>query len=235
MKDLFMISHIKKIAMKNIFKITIVFLFISVSYTSRCQTMTAGTWRIKSSKVDWNGNSSYLYKVNKKGNLFDLSKISYRFFDNDTYNGISVDGTDFVGKWQRNLSQIIIDSVSSNIELTDSGFVISYDFKLLDSLGNLYPAKSILTFENYPDNFILSVSPNPFSNSITINMQNSKDFEASFGLYDILGRFVYREPNRKFYAKDYLIINTTALSRGVYLLTVYSKDVKNEPVTIVKY
>jgi hypothetical protein len=83
-----------------------------------------------------------------------------------------------------------------------------------------------------PDGIInnaVSISPNPFSNKLSINSSNS-ELLLTVDIIDVLGRIVYssNSPNNKFE------INTNSFPSGVYIITFYNNGLVLNKKKIVK-
>jgi len=211
---------------------------IIIPLFSRAQNLITGKWKIKSSYVILNTDTTYLFKVNQSKNMYELSKISYSFGQSDSYLGTSVDGTAINGIWHQQAGQIAIDSIVSSFQLINPyEFTISSPFNLSDTLGNTVSALSILHFYDSVGiaklKFNVSVSPNPFSKSIEVTIQSPNQFIASIELKSAIGQLVYIEPARTFDVYNKFTITTNDLPAGTYFFSLKS-DVIKENRKIVK-
>lgn len=220
--------------MRKILLVVTIFSSLFFSYLVKSQSFTKGVWKIKSSAVIYNGDTTFLFKRNDTTSSFDLSKISYSFKENYTYNGTSIDNSPISGKWSLQLGQLALDSNSSSFQLLNGKeFVITNTFDLPDTLGNFYDARSVIYFEKDITELEILVFPNPFFNTINISIQDVKKNNVSISLADMFGRTLFEIENREFYNSGIFEINTSHISKGVYLLSIISKEFQ-KTFTIVK-
>lgn len=73
---------------------------------------------------------------------------------------------------------------------------------------------------------IVKISPNPFSNSISIHFAKAENSKIKIEICDLQGKKVFREKikNNAFYYKEFSIKDLEKLSSGIYILRIFTKN-----------
>lgn len=94
---------------------------------------------------------------------------------------------------------------------------------------------SILSSQNYPTNLDFSLYPNPTSEIVHIQFNESLLESPSIKIYDLVGKIVYDNNNFETFTSQDFSIRVDQLNSGVYLLAVQVNDrITNKKLIINK-
>lgn len=83
---------------------------------------------------------------------------------------------------------------------------------------------SVLNTQDYPTNLDFSLYPNPTSEIVHIQFNESLLESPKIKIYDLIGKLVYENNNFETFASQYFSIRVDQLNSGVYLLAVQVND-----------
>ncbi|MEO8765344.1 MAG: choice-of-anchor tandem repeat GloVer-containing protein [Ginsengibacter sp.] len=108
-----------------------------------------------------------------------------------------------------------------------------YRLKSVDKDGN-FKYSAILKIRKDLNGFLVVVSPNPFRNNLTMNIESPVQDNAVLLLTDLNGKSLFRENRLLFPGSNVIEINKVArLSKGTYLLEIITSQ-KNQVIKVIK-
>ena len=122
---------------------------------------------------------------------------------------------------------------------TDYGFV-NYRYKvLIDSDTSYYLDSSLVNYLNnckiiIPAENKLTISPNPFSSLLYINLERTADTKVGVVIHNSLGQKIYTDSFNHLAGIGFHEINLSQLSRGMYFVTIYMNGNKERTEKIIK-